>query len=68
MPGVATDHEQTFDVPEDYSPEFREWLVKGSPGSVQRERYERAVLAWNRGASEAEVAEIMGLTLPKERK
>ena len=51
---------------DDYSPEFREWLVKGSPGSVQRDRYERAVLAWNRGAIEAEVAEIMGLTLPKD--
>ena len=62
---VTTDHEQAEG--EDYSPEFREWLVKGSPGSVQREKYERAMRAWNRGASEAEVAQILGLPLPKER-
>jgi len=53
-------------APDDYSPEFRDWLTRGSPGSVQRERYDRAVLAWNRGASEAEVAEIMGLKPQKD--
>jgi hypothetical protein len=40
------------------------WLLAGDPGSVQRERYDRAVAAYAGGASDAELAEIMGVPAP----